>query len=57
MIGSLFGPVGTVVGAVIGGIVGGIGGALLGAVLGADFYARDVDYHIREWLKLHVTTS
>jgi hypothetical protein len=54
LIGSAFGPVGTVVGAVIGGIVGGAGGALLGAVLGADFYAREVDYDLREWLKLHV---
>lgn len=55
LIGSLFGPVGTVVGAIVGGIVGGVGGALIGAVLGADFYARDVDYHVREWLKLHVS--
>lgn len=54
LIGSLFGPVGTIVGAIVGGITGGIGGTLLGAVLGADFYARFVDYHIREWLKLHV---
>ena len=57
LIGSLFGPVGTVVGAIVGGVVGGVGGALIGAILGADFYARDVDYHIREWLKLHVTVS
>jgi hypothetical protein len=57
LIGSLVGPVGTVVGAIVGGIIGGIGGALIGAVLGADFYAREVDYHVREWLRLHVTAS
>lgn len=57
LIGSLFGPVGTIVGAIVGGIIGGVGGALLGAVIGADFYARVVDYHIREWLKLHVNAS
>ncbi len=54
LIGSAVGPVGTIVGAVIGGIVGGAVGAVTGVVLGADFYARDVNYHVREWLKLHV---
>ena len=54
LIGSAAGPVGTVVGAVIGGIVGGAGGALLGAIFGADFYAREVNYDLREWAKLHV---
>lgn len=51
---SIGGPPGGIVGAIIGGIVGGIGGAIAGAVFGADFYAREVDYDLREWAKLRV---
>ena len=58
LIGSAIGPVGTAVGAIVGAIVGGIVGGAIGAISGAvllsDFYARDVDYHTREWLKLRV---
>jgi hypothetical protein len=48
------GLIGGVPGAIVGGILGGIVGAVTGVVIGADFYQRDIDYHIREWLKLHV---
>jgi hypothetical protein len=57
LIGGLFGPPGAIVGAIIGGIVGGVVGGIVGAVLGADFYAREVDYHIKEWLNLRVRVN
>jgi hypothetical protein len=57
LIGALFGPPGAIIGAIIGGIIGGVGGALGGVIFGADFYAREVDYHVREWLRLHVNVN
>lgn len=54
LIGSAVGPVGTIVGAIIGGIVGGAIGTVAGAVGLSDFYAREVNYHVKEWLNLRV---